>query len=496
MHIISFQTRALLTSSSLVTLGAIVVLAWNVIDSSESTVLTASVIEEKTRPRPEEEFLLEADRTDGEIITDASRDTPPSDLLPEQAQKLETLRKRIEDEHGIVIRMFDPSPLSDVLAVNAVAYSPESLEDHLSALEKWLRIYPSGYLRDVGLTSIYLFKDWEKSGVDTSGFLIDRHTIAMQASEAAFHHQLFHIADINDGGIESDNYDWQRLKYGETIPSLRSIPQITIKEALNASDNERPVGYASAYGERGGINEDQATVAMELMTRPALLDSWAKNDSALRIAIQSMHEYFYVRSNGKMDEQYWNDLQKGKVMSEEYWLDRDRVGSYVRNEEYERARITFERTEEARQLLREGKTSDAERLFVALVSEFPDRMEFTYELGGIYKDRGEYDKAIDLYTRALTRHPFAGLSRRLAVVYKEAGKTNESLAHYERAFQNDMLSPVETREFSALYEEVAAGLITQGKIQEGISAYLRMLSLFGENPDWRREVGRARQKML
>lgn len=496
MHILSFQTRALLTSSSLVTLGAITVLTWNVIGSSESTALTASVLEEKTRARPEEEFLLEADRTDGEIITDASRDTPPAHLLPEQAQALEALRKKIEDEHGIVIRMFDPSPLSDVLAVNAVPYAPESLDSHLRALEAWLQVYPTGYLRTVGLSSIYLFRGWEKSGVETNGFLIDRHTIAIQASEDAFHHQLFHIADINDGGIESDNYDWQRMKFGESIPGAHDIPQITINEALSAPESQRPLGYASVYGKRGGVNEDQATVATELLTRPALLASWTKNDAALSAAALSLREYFYVRSNGKMDETFWNDLRDGNGISKSYWLDRDRTGGYIKNEEFERTLSVFRRTEEARQLLREGKTVDAERLFAALVAEFPDRMEFTYELGGIHKDRGEYDKAIELYTNALARHPFGGLSRKLAVVYKEAGQINDSLAHYERAFKNGMLSPVETREFSSLYEQVASGLIAEGKTREGINTYLKMLGLFGENSDWRREVGKARQKTL
>lgn len=247
-----------------------------------------------------------------------SPERPPLHLPSLELRRLEALKRRIEERHGIEVRVFDPSPLWEAAGIHASPYPPTSLLQHLRSLSLWLEAYPPGYLERSGLKTIYLFKGWEADTVQTSGFLIDKASIGIEAAPSILHHELFHIADMNDGGMENDNADWVRAKYGE---DAAPVTQPAGLEAIAHQQYgaERPIGYASAYGKYGGTDEDQATVAEGMLMAPGTMKKWSADDPALRNAMEEIRQFFARLSDGRMDSQFWEDLASLKAPSQSYW---------------------------------------------------------------------------------------------------------------------------------------------------------------------------------
>ncbi len=165
----------------------------------------------------ERERLQEIDNMPRLALPPREPDAPPPSADAILVRTLDTLRRRIEERYDVEIVMYDTGFLKKE-GIDAHPYPLASLEEHLRSLNDWIRIYPPEYIKRSGLKTIALFKGWEEDGVQTAGFLIDRSTIGMEASQGVFHHELFHLADMTDGGMENDNAEWLQRKYGEDIP--------------------------------------------------------------------------------------------------------------------------------------------------------------------------------------------------------------------------------------------------------------------------------------
>lgn len=343
-------------------------------------------------------------------------------------------------------------------------------------------MYPPEYIHHIGLKTIAIFKGWEQESVQTAGFLLDRSSIGIEANPAVFHHELFHLADLNDGGIENDNTDWLRGKYGNNIPQQSSFDSLHAI-SKNLYGMERPLGFVNAYGKYGGVDEDQASVAEYLMFFPEHIRQWENQDHELSKSIHMMKEFFAVHSDGLIDDAFWHDQEKGVRISDNYWDDR-RNNSRAVSSELAAKLLTASKLEEARALIAEGNSASAEAIFLELISKEPDRTSLVNELGSMYEDDQQYAKAVDLYLRTLgtTQDPHFDL--KIARNLKSLEQNEDAIRYYTNAYRLGYLIGVEVEDFIDLYERHAATLARSGKYTEAASAYHQMIRIFGDRKQW------------
>ncbi len=156
--------------------------------------------------------------------------------------------------------------------------------------------------------------------------------IAADVDEEVVHHEVAHLIDELVGWERSNKFN---SRQGEKINDSEWIAlnpngvedyhmkDFTFLDLLNyyrarffGDDPRFPEGFAQKYG-RKNVNEDQATVMEGLINLPSML-SESPNDPILEAKMKKAKEYFFIASNGRMNEQYWKDLALGKV-NEAYW---------------------------------------------------------------------------------------------------------------------------------------------------------------------------------
>lgn len=76
-------------------------------------------------------------------------------------------------------------------------------------------------------------------------------------------------------------------------------------------------GFVRDYGSRD-THEDKATIMELLMTKPSELQEQCRTDVALSAKLTHMKRELERRTNGQMDEEYFNALASGTV-DENYW---------------------------------------------------------------------------------------------------------------------------------------------------------------------------------
>lgn len=130
-----------------------------------------------------------------------------------------------------------------------------------------------------------------------------------------FHHELLHFTDFfsfvfKEGGIGN----WPSSKPGDPFSGYVGDKYKSFERRHLFSP---PAGFIRVYGMKN-IFEDRATVAEVLLTDPKRLKKMTINDPLLSKKVADLKQRFYKISNGKMDEQYWQDLEHGNV-KEGYW---------------------------------------------------------------------------------------------------------------------------------------------------------------------------------
>jgi len=384
-----------------------------------------------------------------EITAAEAIDTPPEDIDPLLLEQLNTMRNHIEDTYGVSIRMFNPRLLSELYDVQATVYPLSVLETHLEQLEHWLSKYPTPYVRESGLQFLYLFRNWETGGIQAAGFLLDRRSIGISAVESVLHHELFHIMDITDGGIRNENYDWLQTKYmgGKTPEGTRTSLEVIAEQHFLA---ERPVGFVSSYGKDAGVDEDQATIAAAMFTEYEQLSQWARNEPPLLNAVRFLQQYFYSRSDGKMDQKFWEKLDSGDTFHLTYWEERERSNDFQRNGNFEAERLRFQKVLSARIFAARGQRPQAVQLLQQATADAPETTAYVLELGQLYESEQKYTQAIALYNNVLSAHSDPHVHARLAFDYAQTNQLAEALEQYRIARSSGALSVKEKTQLESL----------------------------------------------
>ncbi len=403
----------------------------------------------------------------------------------EISRTLATLKKRIEEKYAIDIVTEDDERLHSAYDIAVTPFPDEELPVHLHNLNEWLRKYPPLYIRNAGLKTVYLLQDWQVEGEAFGGFLPNTSSIAITSSEFVFHHELFHLADLNDGGLFDENSDWARNKWGALPTEIRKGNGLeAIRLMHRQEDISRPQGYVSLYGKLGGVDEDQATMVELLLTRPQQLLKLSEKDIQIANGTSYLKEFFYARSNGMMDERFWSDLILKNDVPDDYWDKRHFVGDYRVTEAYEPARLNYLDLLRARTLLAAGDTAEAENVYKNIIQRTPKRTNVTRELGLIYESLGRYADANAIYRAKGVTQPDHFFDLSIAKNEVRLGNMESAVLHYLLAWRKEYLSPEEMTEFQSTYERYAVGLAKAGKRQDAAQAYRIMLRIFGSNPKW------------
>ncbi len=188
----------------------------------------------------------------------------------------------------------------------------------LLQLRKNLSLYPPAYVRVV-LDKIFL----RETGPGRGGFARGReftleHRPVMNGS---LHHELEHVSDHFDNGLygSENNAFWASLNPRGYAAYYKGDFENCRRKS--ESGRRRPSGFPSYYG-HCNPNEDQAEVTELLMGGPNKnARELAQADAVLARKIEQVKTYMRRRSNGLMDDQYWQDLKAGKV-DETYWVAR------------------------------------------------------------------------------------------------------------------------------------------------------------------------------
>lgn len=138
------------------------------------------------------------------------------------------------------------------------------------------------------------------------------------------HHENMHCSDYVFRVYDPKTDKLQRVHWlslnpqGEQVYIGESYWDMT-SEQLAELDT---TGFISVYG-RVSLEEDRATIAGMLKTDPSTLFNKAERDDVLNRKLQILLDDFWVRSNGLMGKEYFDDLAAGRVKLN-YWRSREK----------------------------------------------------------------------------------------------------------------------------------------------------------------------------
>lgn len=136
-----------------------------------------------------------------------------------------------------------------------------------------------------------------------------------------FHHEFGHAAD-NRYNTPKYTEEYGQLDY-QSWEKLNSqgadayIGDEAKKLPSSIYDSPRPEGFVCGYGQKS-VHEDQATVCQLLFTDIARANFLIEQDHILAKKVTIMKQGLQQRSSGKIYDQYWKDLEAGKV-NFSYW---------------------------------------------------------------------------------------------------------------------------------------------------------------------------------
>ncbi len=105
----------------------------------------------------------------------------------------------------------------------------------------------------------------------------------------------------------------------------------------------------------------------------------------------------------------------------------------------------------------------------------PDNPEMLNNLGNVYRDRGEYEKAVGLFGQAIAlRSDYREAYNNLGVAYHKMGRLEDAIASFKKAMEISPDYTVAYNNLSAVYQEM-------GKGDEVIASYRQILDADPEN---------------
>ena len=138
-----------------------------------------------------------------------------------------------------------------------------------------------------------------------------------------------------------------------------------------------------------------------------------------------------------------------------------------------------------------GSYDRAIALFTKAIMLYGKKFYFdpVYNLANTYENKGDYDRAIDIYQRLLTRTPdSAQLHNNLGIAYQKQGRFELALKHYRRAVELDPVN-VEAR------NNLGVWYYSNGMYDKAILEYKQILELKPDNVEVRCNLGTAYNNM-
>ena len=297
--------------------------------------------------------------------------------------------REIEAKYGIRIET-EEWDLNKHPNITNNPFSIKELIEVMTQINRALAMYPASFIKNSGLTEICLFADWQqnnlsfknsKNFIHAGGFsFYNTGTIGIGSDAVnTLHHELLHKADESDAEFFiDDNHIWGMSSHGENYSRIYGDSG---QEAILSGDayNPRPKGFQGAYGKYGGVDEDQATMAEAVMGNQKDILQLASTEPALRKKINMTHEFYYVRSNGRMDTKFWEDLASGISINESYWEQRESVGDFISNPQFELARKEFLFLRDFSKELHQKNWGESLVLLHRLIENNPSREQLYHE---------------------------------------------------------------------------------------------------------------------
>lgn len=227
-------------------------------------------------------------------------------------QEIQRDREWIEKKYTVNVKILIKEETQNAGGMQYVMYPTLNLTDRakrLSALKKQLMKIPPSFFAKLGIKTIVLARGYleidENSqkrklvGLETG---LNTETIYV-AGGGAFYHELFHAIDAINEGLESIGAQTFE-KYKKAHEQNQAWHAL---EPDTQSDyDEEQAGYCRFLFNLDNL-EDYATFYKPFMA-----------DKGKRAKIEQMKKWLLDLSDGKFNEQFWQDLREGKV-DEHYW---------------------------------------------------------------------------------------------------------------------------------------------------------------------------------
>lgn len=262
----------------------------------------------------------------GVAVADAAPDTS---RVHEVSRRQHTIRHailRIIDEvqssHDISIR-FEQLPL-DRLDQSKLSFTEAEPGDYgrvyryLTVLQQELNKYPSGFLPQRYLQSVYLVKRLFKEEQNAQGVYDYRNKIIFfdfarqfggeMAQRRNIHHEIFHVIDTNSFYWQGET-DWEELN----APDFEYVRKgkVHVDPEPNASNYFAPQrkGFVTYYAMMSPY-EDKAEVFASLFMKAEnrLMHRWAEKDQILSRKIAYLKTFLKTYTDGVIDEDYFSEL--------------------------------------------------------------------------------------------------------------------------------------------------------------------------------------------
>lgn len=126
---------------------------------------------------------------------------------------------------------------------------------------------------------------------------------------------------------------------------------------------------------------------------------------------------------------------------------------------------------QARSMHRAGRFSEAESLYMKILSTEPDNPEALHFLGILAHQVGKGEIGVELIRKALKCRPdYANAHNNLGIILHDLGKLEEALISYQHALT---LKP----DFAEVYRNMGYALKDQGKLDEAVACFRQALAL-------------------
>ncbi|OGJ63226.1 hypothetical protein A3A67_02855 [Candidatus Peribacteria bacterium RIFCSPLOWO2_01_FULL_51_18] len=203
--------------------------------------------------------------------------------------------------------------------------------------------YPASYLKK-GLRTLYILGNLQMKKLENPvGFYdSDRGIIVMSplqhdgesVARMIFHHEYFHFSDDTDISGPRGSLDWRHRFHGDgMLPDGENVygkfQKKVITRDIAWTSELSSAGFARPYG-RLNPKEDRATIAEALLDPLTFPDFRKKTegDPLLREKVAAIKRTYFVRSSGRMDEQFWKDVDSGVRIDPAYWQQREGRGDF------------------------------------------------------------------------------------------------------------------------------------------------------------------------